>query len=1783
MATKISECLEKKNEIFFALKELTKSVSTGMKYESAKIILDKLLQHSENGELKLEKQFLREKLNECIEWEKNLDTELKLGDCVSKPMEIDSNDIQLIENELEKRRATLHNKMLHTKLKNYMLIASTNFIKMPDKITELADIEKKAAEWNQNFEKTLAQKPSFSEFQLLIENMSNCRIRTQQMDEALNLLEEYLKTQFAVNVFLTQGLTYDIKTGETRKEEGAIENIIKMSEGLKIQAGEEIEKLKKLKQEVQEWKEKYEEKYKKEENIKLLNEFLNQGINYKILLPEITQLQTRIELLESIDSLTKSSTTISYDYLTQIMFLAKSLNLSESLLTPLKLLITEAEVLINKYKGLIEQCSQSYNNINQLTQCFQELSCYKVELPILHDLQQIVNSYKWQSSLSCNLGREPSEVPEYEQLENASEEELEKNIVEAESVGKLIGPASKILIMFKQVLWYKKAQVQLDPSSKFSDMELKQMIEQMHKAELNEQHPRYGELCKSAITCEEKYNSIISVKDELQQLDLETLTESKIEQILDKICQMKQNAFVCQVNLKDCMDFARKFEQWLQAYQELIKILSTKEKNLGIKLNPTQLNKAYKKCLAYAEDNKTYPAMEKAKKQIEKYKTWTSHYAQYCSKKTAAIKDEESIYDLDFMKKMIVEAASIDLDLEQEVKVLTSDIEISEVSQDEAQKYLVALRSQTTRNAEEISNMIEKLRKLPLYSKNLMLNLKAYLWLLQVKTLSEGQTQAQYIKKSIDEWTTLIKQREKMLNAKVTNDTYKELLKGPLIEELVNQHREALILMNRINGLKKKGTNSGLSFVDLTLMLELLRKSKINFQSEIEFVQTVIKDLQGVEVNLKELKEQKAFYKDFQELGEKIEKESINYGTAEAELSAILSNGNALLRKYQSLVKDSQKKKTKISHKDIEDLLVEYGKLPCKIEELEEAKEKFDQSKKIIEKCKEMITSGGEDGKTSLELINQVSKQLKDLAYENQAEEKTLKLAMWQRKYGAFISDIDKISDKPTFNTLRGLISDFDEVRSLSKNLDNVKFMHLKQLIEEARKDINTIHMTYDFAELKRLESSLACKYVDYSEFLIEQQARLTLNPSKLTTGKKRGEPERSEGLNEGTSPAKRQIRENLLKDESGVLLFKKQEAAIREKSRTILVETIQTNNELIKSEKAVELLGEELEAEIFNEYKETDARYKERITKVCSALKYLNSYRLLSGYIASGKLALWKICKIENQKLLIQKMKRIEALVARKIGKKKEEEQRLQQIATGTPSSKEIRLNSLLDEDKSAKMESPLKYDIAHLPVAQEYSTNQQKEKNNDDDSLESVEVAGGKVNYGQDEVKEAMYQQYPEEKFTQPLQYQPVNINQSKEDEPYNPLNTDFGSIEKKTTKKPIQPVENIIKPKPRSILIPKSYDPNSVNIEQEMQAKLVEVPPGSLLKIWTGTLESGKLIFECEMHTNEGIQGYYTLPDIVDYISIDGRAKISEVMQYIDTNAGVSKVQIHNGWVIPQKTPEAIENIDKYIQELESTEKCGVIDIKEMNSHIYLIPWVEKYQGFLQKWRIQPVSEQPNGEPFVKLAYFIVFKKRDTLGVFKPMNPTLIRKIEPSEQAKGLVQAEELSEEGDRMNDTIQNPNIPEQKNPNEEANNRIKEVLKEKIKTLTHEELQIFINSVGEEHQDLIRSIIMEMVSPDNTQPASQSQFYPQQMMQPPEPRIPIQSEGSVMMQNLADDPGYHQKVSNVQGYLEKNRAFFVAFMHQVSGGGHIQQQNPSHPAMAFPVHPPPAPMMPNIGR
>jgi hypothetical protein len=175
---------------------------------------------------------------------------------------------------------------------------------------------------------------------------------------------------------------------------------------------------------------------------------------------------------------------------------------------------------------------------------------------------------------------------------------------------------------------------------------------------------------------------------------------------------------------------------------------------------------------------------------------------------------------------------------------------------------------------------------------------------------------------------------------------------------------------------------------------------------------------------------------------------------------------------------------------------------------------------------------------------------------------------------------------------------------------------------------------------------------------------------------------------------------------------------------------------------------------------------------------------------------------------------------------------------------------------------------------------------------------------------------------------------------------------------------------------------------------------------------------------------------------------------------------------------------------VAELERVDKCGVIDIKEMSSHIYLVPWLPKYQQFLCQWRIYPVPVLPGTDPLPKLAYFVAFKRRESLGVFHPMSPVLVRKILGTEAESleslhaaylnplgfpGLTQHEALSDDDDKPRDPV-----PRFLSDEETRMNEIKKVLQDKLASYSHEEIQQLLSNLDEESRELLEQVLTEMV-------------------------------------------------------------------------------------------------------
>ena len=340
-------------------------------------------------------------------------------------------------------------------------------------------------------------------------------------------------------------------------------------------------------------------------------------------------------------------------------------------------------------------------------------------------------------------------------------------------------------------------------------------------------------------------------------------------------------------------------------------------------------------------------------------------------------------------------------------------------------------------------------------------------------------------------------------------------------------------------------------------------------------------------------------------------------------------------------------------------------------------------------------------------------------------------------------------------------------------------------------------------------------------------------------------------------------------------------------------------------------------------------------------------------------------------------------------------------------------------------------------------------------------------------------------------PVKYDPLQVPIANKDElhfnePLNPTdNREQNVIE---DNRPYNPLATRTEPSKRPIT--KSILMPSNNEEQIVETALV----GSLLKIWAGKIQTDKGSFKCSMYTCEDIKKYQQAPALINSLSMDGRARINDVYQYIDENE--SKLLILKGWII---IDEAMEVANNYLEGLESTEKCGVIKIKEIASHLYLIPWNEKTDTFMRKWKVSPEFENESQSTMLKFGYFFALKEHMLIHSYKMMQPTFIR---PPHRVPITVPSVE--------NEIQEVPEI----NPADEI---IKQTLKEKLAALSREEIENLKSQVEWPNKELLERVLEEL-------------YFSNQ----PEP-----------MQDI-DETAYMWKIHNLQKFMTQNRAYFIQY-------------------------------------
>ncbi len=1835
ISSKTSEKLADKLLLLQTLHELAEKFESEMESEEAETHLRLLESHAATANVRNEILFLKDMLEQCKSWESKVS---QLFSRISQSAEKKSmllelpTEIPAVDVWMDKVQESLKLKPDLSAAAELLQQSGAQPIKRRTTIKRLAALQAGYADWEKLHNNLISEGANCTEFQELFKKFVECGAgHYERMVAALKAYADFLKWNVVGQKLLNEGRRLDEKTGAVVVPNCGVEDLARTlasCDRAPMKNKEVIQGLRARQAEAEKWKQDYASLPAQEAGLAMLRVFLTQGERYKLLLPELKHIQVQIELLESIESYTKSSESISYDKLSELINKAISNNISEAVLAPVRQALENAKGLVSQSEKLIEQCSASYKSIDQVYRCLKEIKDRKMQSKHTETLENLAKCYEWYTQLAERFKLPSGAEPDLATLETLSSDELNEQLAESAKLEPLAGPAQGLQLKLMQVDWSHLAKAKLDPTVKLSADDFKKLVDRMQICSLDSKHPRYGELCKLAQDSYENYKSLNAQYESLLNLDVDVLSESQLDSEVEKIRALKQSCFTSQVNMSESINRLHKLEKWVLSYQTLLKLIEAKESS-GI--DPGVYIRAYDNCASLQEGVRS-KVLERTKEQVERYRNWMERFSKY--KAIREHHDDDTLFDLEAVRKMVAEAASLDFPVGQEVSQLRADIDASERNEEMAREFVKATKTGTGAKLEEIQSLVQKIQALPLYSKSVMCALKANLWIAQVKQIIEGPSQS---KRSLEEWNALIKERDRLLSVQSEDESFKEVLRGDTVDRLVSQHREAMLLSKQVNDLKSREVRDDFSAVDLALLLDLLKKSPIDFGQDLAFVGDMLDAAQSFESKLNELKASRAAFDEFDFLRERIKKIPINFGAVKSELESILQSAEILAKRIDLIAADFLKRKAKMGEQLVTELLVEYARIPCTFEEGENLKQRLEYCKSVIVSGREKLSPGKP---VSLDEISQIANNIFDLPLDMAESAKPIKLEVCRRKYEAIIQNADKADYKPTFATLKSLATDFASLEDVTDSLDATKITHLKQLADEASKDMTKIQQVTDKTELTKLEGELAKKCVDYSEPIIEQRTRLSMKTedkssaaaSALLTGKReRPEPETS-------------AKERIWTPTEEEML---QCAAFRENTRTEFRTIIRENERLIR-EQTSEWFATQLELELHANSKDVNASYREMAEAAKRALKKIAEYPLLSAYIGNGKLPLWKLCKIKDQGVLIKKLSKIEGLLSKKGKKKKVEEDTVDPEAAAT-ARRNLRLNLLLQEDKGPKSESPMKYDplqpvessaaattypgqmydpAASQPVQsasiqpsvqpsviapQPMQNPPAPEQKNEDESLESVEIAGAKTFSSDEEEKQ------PAPPLFDPgaAPYQP---GLPKDDVPYNPLDVDTSSA-----RHPPRPPPSSKSHKGRNILVPYTYDPSRPEPERK------DIPAGTLLHVWSGKLETGRVVFSCDMMTCESVKDYYSVPALSSYIEIDGRAKSGEVMQYLDSNFNTSKIIILRGWVTPMQTPESIENITKYVAELEKAGKCGVIDIRELNSHLYLIPWNARNQQFHHRWGIFPVGEQPLDLPLVKLAYFFAFKRRDFHGIYKPMCPVEIRKLEPSETASlgyepmqvasgfpGIAQ-EELSDEEDlpRAQPSVSAvPAMPGMQQPvpieapspklkqqpaqrmderrnmeDANAHDAITRNLKERLAALSPPEIETLRSRLDEKNRESFQRLIdevfpqgiygprvsmepmqMQMSPPRPMPPTRQEVPQMQEEMLPPPPMkveaLPSRPimEPPLLIQNLANDPNYNQKVQMVQKFIEKNKALFLGFVQNMSQGG--------APQMMFPEQPPP---------
>ncbi len=1677
-----------------------------MSYKEAASVLQELEQLVGNKDDFKEILYLQKHIALALAWNSQVYSSILNVPPLAAPADIPTGSVRAVSEFVEhakKSLCTRPEKQSVTKL-----IEDANKLSVvPDEgIRRLEEELQRLSEWEKS--------SSAAETDLipLVGQLLQLKIRPEGDVRALETFEAATKWGIILDGIVTKGLKSDLLTGTLGLEPVSLrelEETIQAAAKLPVPPKKQLQAARELKQEIDSWLESFAaEGRDRAWTTDQIKGLLQRGEKLRVRLQEIETLRDRLQISEALEALPRAKDKLSADHLKALCERARKLGFPDVLLRPLDDLSGNARSMAMQAKLLVEAQSlfpNEYKNIVEIYALLQRAQDSRVVLSDLSGLYQITFAYEWYGKVIKRIqGAEPT----YSQLERLDLTEIQTLLQDTNAIQPLTGPAVLVQGRLLRIVWAKRAKECIERGVMAEDT-FATIVKDMElcEAAAGDGNERYKELCVQIKRTKEEHATIESECKEITGASIEEVSAATLESLLIRTRKARELAAKQRIKFGDYVTKLEKYETFLSAYKSFLLVLN----GYGT-VSCGQFATLYDQLAQIAPPG--MKCLAAAQAELQAYRDWTAQYQDYVVAKTSQNPAVKKAFDLATLQRLVSDAAKVipHISLEGRLEALQNDVLAREKLENTAGQYISAVKSGTPPlpTVDDIIKLIESLGGLEISSETLVADLKICRWMMGTRTLWETR------KCSLEDWNSQLNDRHFLLVSEAADEQTKKLLQSHEVDEITDSLREATQLGTDTKALladvsQKKPQSPAL----LQSMLERIASSHVDFAREADAINAILKGAQKVEDSLGQLRNGRADIADYEKLRTEIAQGGILMPHVENELTRILLSARQFDKRVENARFDAGQRKMRLSYRVAEDLLKDYGRLQFRTPEGEGLKDTYATAMRELEDARGRVEAMKVKA-APMDEIMQVADRIKKLPIDMGNEETKLQADLWRIKHDGLVTHNDRLEYKPLQSALKGLVSEAEQLRELSEPADREKVGTLNSILSDSKRDINRIFNTFSNAELSALEKQLQSRYIDYSEFIIEQRTRLSL---RSTAAGKRDTSEQS-AIPKDPRPRRRlKPSEPELfptpqpRPETGKSRRRNHvQADVRCKCKAQLISSFRTNPAFESLEKAFERAVDSTEDLMFKDY-ETDndgyLRMEAKLDKIVGALK---DHPHTTRQIAEGKLPLYRLCRVGDSQRVLERVLSLERALERKQSEQEKE-----------ASNRELRqknadrLDSLIRQIDSAAKEEEKEFAkektlsgpeyltqanlrfyqdiVAPPPPSQPVPAEQPDGAEPREESLESLSAA-------EDDKDKRVFssddERAPAVAPVQPRAKQRVPTARSAPQQPYNP----FGDQSKAHSAGGSNNNKKHQGKQGHGKLAPLLYDPmNPGGAGTQPEAKMnVDSEPGAVYKIWTGTLENGRMLMNCDMYTNEDVALYYKVPAFSSRISIDGRGKVPDVTRYLYTKRAKLQSRVLKGWVSPE--PEARVAMERYADELEKADKCGVIDIKELGCCVYLIPWTTRNSAFIQSWDIFPIGDMS----LVKFAYFFALKHLERLSAYRTLQPVPVKRV--VEDTPAVVLKEK-----------------PEKPHTDGELAKKEESQPKEPIATVQAEP------SSGEKRYV-------------NLTPADMMAYYGKE-------RVELGG---------AEGSNYMKKVQNLQNFVERNKQAFLVFMKS------FMSSNPAAPAV-----------------